>query len=84
MGDMTRQTTKGTREDVFNCITQESKRRRIKYPEHVAAIDTAEKRVRVLFAEGKVEESHILFEFTMALERGCNTSNHQRFRRNSG
>jgi hypothetical protein len=81
---MTTQTTNGTQEDVFSCITQESKRRRIKYPEHVAAIDTAEKRVRILFAQGKVEASHILFEFTMALERLCNASNHQRPRHNVG
>ena len=54
---------------VFNCITQEAERQRVKHPEHVDAIDAAERRTRTLVKDGKIEENFMLVEFTRALER---------------
>ena len=53
----------------FNCITQEAERQRVKHPEHVDAIDAAERRTRALVKDGKIEENFMLVEFTRALER---------------
>jgi hypothetical protein len=36
---------------VFNCITQEAERQRVKHPEHVDAIDAAERRTRTRVLE---------------------------------
>lgn len=56
-------------ETIFGCITQEAERQRVKHPEHVDAIDAAERRTRTLVKDGKIEENFMLVEFTRALER---------------
>ena len=56
-------------DEVFNCITQEAQRQRVKHPEHVDAIDAAERRTRTLVKDGKIEQNLMLVEFTRALER---------------
>jgi len=62
---------KGRDEDraIFDCITQEAERQRIKHPEYVDAIDAAERKTRTLVKDGKIEENFMLVEFTRALER---------------
>ena len=61
----------GKEEDsaIFDCITQEAERQRVKHPEHVDAIDAAERKTRALVKGGKLEENLMLVEFTRALER---------------
>ena len=54
---------------IFDCITQEAERQRVKHPEHVDAIDAAERKTRTLVKDGKIEENFMLVEFTRALER---------------
>lgn len=61
--------SKEAHEAIFDCITQEAERQRVKHPEHVDAIDAAERRTRVLVKDGKIEENYMLVEFTRALER---------------
>ena len=61
----------GKEEDdaIFDCITQEAARQRVKHPGHAYAIDAAEKKTRTLVKNGKLEENLMLVEFTKALER---------------
>ena len=54
---------------IFDCITHEAERQRLKHPEHIGAIDAAEKKTRALVKDGKLEENFMLVEFTRALER---------------
>lgn len=56
-------------EAIFDCITHEAERQRLKYPEHAAAIDAAERKTRALVKDGKLEQNFMLVEFTRALER---------------
>ena len=56
-------------ESIFDCITQEAERQRVKHPEHTEAIDAAERKIRTLVKDGKLEENLMLVEFTRALER---------------
>jgi hypothetical protein len=56
-------------EDIFDCITQEASRQRLKHPEHVVAIDAAEKKTRSQVKDGKLEENLMLVEFTRTLEK---------------
>jgi hypothetical protein len=62
---------KGKEEEsaIFDCITQEAERQRVKHPEQVDAIDAAERKTRTLVKDGKIEENFMLVEFTRALER---------------
>jgi hypothetical protein len=64
-------TAKNHKEDdaIFDCIVQEAERQRVKHPEHVDAIDAAERKTRTLVKDGKIEENYMLVEFTRALER---------------
>jgi hypothetical protein len=64
-------TVRNNKEDgtIFDCITQEAERQRVKHPEYVDGIVAAEKRTRSLVKGGKLEESLMLVEFTRALER---------------
>ena len=65
-------TVKNSKEEddaIFDCIIQEAERQRVKHPEHVDAIDAAERKTRTLVKDGKIEENFMLVEFTRALER---------------
>jgi hypothetical protein len=62
-------TVKQNEEDIFDCITQEANRQRLKHPEHVDAIDAAEKKTRSQVKDGKLEENLMLVEFTRTLEK---------------
>ena len=64
-------TAKNHKEDdaIFDCIIQEAERQRVKHPEHVDAIDAAERKTRTLVKDGKIQENFMLVEFTRALER---------------
>ena len=62
-------TVKQNEEDIFDCITQEANRQRLKRPEHVVAIDAAEKKTRSQVKDGKLEENLMLVEFTRTLEK---------------
>jgi hypothetical protein len=54
-------------QDIFDCIKQEANRQRLKHPEHVDAIDAAEKKTRSQVKDGKLEENLMLVEFTRTL-----------------
>jgi len=54
---------------IFECLTQEAERQRIKHPDHAGGIDAAEKKIRALIKDGKLEENLMLVEFTRALEK---------------
>jgi hypothetical protein len=54
---------------IFDCIIQEATRQRIKHPEHIDAIDAAEKKTRTLVLDGKLEENLMLVQFTRVLEK---------------
>jgi hypothetical protein len=60
---------KETDDAIFDCITLEAERQRVKHPDHANAIDTAEKKTRALVKNGKLEENLMLVEFTKAVER---------------
>ena len=61
--------SKEENESIFDCIRQEAERQRVKHPEHREAIDAAERRMRTLVKDGKIEENLMLVEFSRALER---------------
>jgi len=54
---------------IFDCMTHEAKRQRLKHPEHSDAIDAAEKKIRTHVKDGKLEENLILVEFTRTVEK---------------
>jgi len=54
---------------LFDCITKEAERQRLKHPEHVDAIGAAAKKIQALVKDGKLEENFMLVEFTRALEK---------------
>jgi len=54
---------------IFECITQEAARQRVKHPDHLDAIDAAEKKTRALVRDGKLEENLMLVEFTKTLQK---------------
>jgi hypothetical protein len=54
---------------IFDCITQEADRQRIRHPQYADAIDAAEKKTRALVRDGKLEQSLMLVEFTKTLGR---------------
>ena len=54
---------------IFECITQEAARQRVKHPDHVDAIDAAAKKTRALVMDGKLEENLMLVEFTKTLKK---------------
>jgi len=54
---------------MFECITQEAARQRVKHPDHADAIDAAEKKTRALVRDGKLEENLMLVEFTKTLQK---------------
>jgi hypothetical protein len=66
--------TTGNEEAIFDCITQEANRQRIKHPEHVDLIDSAEKKTRSLVKDGKLEENLMLVEFTRNIQKLWNRS----------
>ena len=56
-------------EAIFDCITHEAERQRLKHPEHTDAIDAAARKTRALVKDGKLEENLMLVEFTRALQK---------------
>jgi len=54
---------------IFECITQEAERQRVKHPDHTNGIDAAERKIRTLIKDGKLEENLMLVEFTKTLEK---------------
>jgi hypothetical protein len=56
-------------ETIFDCITQEAARQRLKHPEYVDQIDFAEKKTRSLVKDGKLEENLMLVEFTRNIQK---------------
>lgn len=56
-------------EAIFDCITQEAERQRVKHPEHIYAIAAAAKKIQSLVKDGKLEENFMLVEFTKALQK---------------
>ena len=56
-------------EVMFDCITQEAERQKLKHPEHVDAIGTAAKKIQALVKDGKLEKNFMLVEFTRALQK---------------
>jgi hypothetical protein len=54
---------------IFDCMTHEAERQRLKHPEHSDAIDAAEKKIRTHVKDGKLEENLILVEFTRTVEK---------------
>lgn len=65
-------TVKSRDEDdaIFDCVTQETERQRVKRPEHADAIDSAAKKIMNLVKDGKLEENLMLVEFTRAMAGG--------------
>jgi DNA-binding TFAR19-related protein (PDSD5 family) len=61
--------TQENEEAIFDCITQEADRQRLKHPEHVDAISAAEKKTKSLVKEGKITENLMLVEFKRTLEK---------------
>jgi hypothetical protein len=56
-------------EAIFDCITQEANRQRLKHPEHVDLINSAVKKTKSLVKDGKLEENLMLVEFTRNIQK---------------
>ena len=56
-------------EAMFDCITQEANRQRLKHPEQIDFINSAEKKTRSLVKDGKLEENLMLVEFTRNIQK---------------
>jgi hypothetical protein len=56
-------------EGIFDSVTREAERQRVKHPEHGDAIDAAAKKIQALVKDGKLEENFMLVEFTKALQK---------------
>ena len=44
-------------EGIFDSVTREAERQRVKHPEHGDAIDAAAKKIQALVKDGKLEEN---------------------------
>jgi hypothetical protein len=61
--------TTGNEEAIFDCITQEAKRQRVKHAEQIDLINAAERKTRSLVKNGKLEENLMLVEFTINIQK---------------
>ena len=56
-------------EAIFDCITQEANRQKLKHPEHVDLINSVVKKTKSLVKDGKLEENLMLVEFTRNIQK---------------